>query len=136
MTASDLHEYEASLRVVSDKLRLAELTAVLGEPTDGTDKGDPVSRSRPEGPKRPRTRWGFTSHAARTQPLDEHIEEIVAYVEAHREAFDSVRPQVRMDIFCGIFSADGSLTMGGFTLAPDLLRRLVDLGLPVRIEVY
>jgi hypothetical protein len=136
MTDDELHEYSASLRVMSDTLRLAELTAVLGKPTDGTDKGDPVVRSRPQGPKRPRSRWGLESQAPRTQPLDEHVAELAAYVEEHRDAFDSLRPHVRMDIFCGIFSADGSLTMGGFTLGLDLLGRLVDLELPLRIEVY
>jgi hypothetical protein len=42
------HEYTASLRVSSERLKLAELEARLGTPTEGHDIGDPASQKRPD----------------------------------------------------------------------------------------
>ena len=128
------HEYVAALRVSSERLKLAELEALLGEPTKGHDIGDPVSRKRPDGPKRRHANWSLKSSVDRRQPLDEHIEELVAYAEAHRDALNSLRADCRIDIFCGLFS--GNDAQGGFTIEPSLSKRLSDLQLAVAVDVY
>jgi hypothetical protein len=78
--------------------------------------------------------WLLESTLDRARPLDQHIEEIAAFVEAHQQAVDSLRDQCVIDIFCGLFSGDGA--QGGFTIEPALSGRLADLRLPVGIDIY
>jgi hypothetical protein len=128
------HEYTAALRVSTERLKLAELEARLGKPTEGHDVGDPVSRQRSDGPKRRHAQWSLQSSTERARPLDEHIEELVTFAERHRPALDSLRADCRIDIFCGVFSGDGA--QGGFTIEPSLSQRLSDLQIAVGVDVY
>ncbi|MET9626629.1 DUF4279 domain-containing protein [Lentzea sp. NPDC006480] len=134
MTEQEQHEYTASLRVFSERLTFADLVAVLGEPTEGYDIGDPVSQRRPDGPRRKWAHWRLGSTAPRTQPLDEHIAELVTFAEAHSRGFDALGDKVLTDVFCGVFTADDS--QGGFTLEADLIRRLGALNLVVGFDLY
>jgi hypothetical protein len=128
------HEYTAALRVSSERLKLAELEARLGKPTGGHNVRDPVSRQRPDGPKRRHAQWSLQSSIERTRPLDEHMEELVTFAETHSAALDSLRADCRIDIFCGLFSGDHA--QGGFTIEPALSQRLSDLQLAVAVDVY
>lgn len=110
---------------------LADLVAALGEPSESYDIGAPVS-SRLE-IRRKTAFWCLQSRLPRTQPLDEHIEELVAFVEAH-SGFAALGDQIEGDIFCGVFTGDG--TQGGFTLTSDLTRRLGELGLDVTFDLH
>jgi hypothetical protein len=128
------HEYSATLRVSSQTLRLSQLTETLGEPSDGYDIGDPVSSRRPDSGRRRHSMWLLESGLDRTRPLDEQIEKLVAFVEAHRQIVDSLREQCTVDIFCGLFSGDGAT--GGFIISPGLSTRLADVQLPVDFDIY
>ncbi|MGI5504360.1 DUF4279 domain-containing protein [Lentzea sp. CA-135723] len=125
------HEYKASLRVFSESSMLAELVAALGEPDHGYDIGDPVSRRRTDGPRRTMSHWSLSSRAERTSPLDEHVAELVAFVEGRRREFEALGGDV--DIFCGVFTADDA--QGGFTFTTDLMRRLAELDLEVTFDL-
>jgi hypothetical protein len=127
------HEYTAGLRVFSERLRFVELEARLGEPTRGHDIGDPVSRRRPDSPKRRHAYWTLESSIERTRPLDEHIDELLAFAEKRRDVFASLRRDCKMDIFCGVFS--GVDAQGGFSLEPSVSRRLGELQLPVVFDI-
>ena len=70
----------------------------------------------------------------RTRPLDEHLEALVVAAEARTQALQAIRDKCRIDIFCGLFSADGA--QGGFTLEPQLSARLAALSLAVGFDVY
>ncbi|WP_170166404.1 DUF4279 domain-containing protein [Lentzea atacamensis] len=118
----------------SESLTLTELVAVLGEPTRGYDIGDLVSPRRPDGPRRTNAHWSLGSAALRTQPLDEHVAELVTFVEAHSREFDALGDKVQIDVFCGVFTADDS--QGGFTLGSDLIRRLSALNLDIGFDLY
>ncbi|MFD4672381.1 DUF4279 domain-containing protein [Lentzea sp. NPDC058450] len=128
--ARERHEYKASLRVFSE-LVLADLVAALGEPDHGYDIGDPVGR-RPDGPRRAVSHWSLHSRTERTRPLDEHVAELVTFVEGHRREFEELKADV--DIFCGVFTADDA--QGGFTFTADLMQRLAELGLEVGFDLY
>jgi hypothetical protein len=134
VTNPSAHEYTASLRVFSDTLRLADLVAVLGEPTASHDVGDPVLAKHPEGPRRPHARWSLQSRVPRIRPLDEHIGELVAFVEHHRASIDSLRDQARIDIFCGVFTDDDA--QGGFAFTSELIQRLADVDVDVTFDLY
>ena len=129
--AREQHEYKASLRVFSASLTMADLVAALGGPDHGYDIGDPVG-SCTDGPRRTMSHWSLHSRVERTRPLDEHVAELVEFVEGHRRAFEALEADV--DIFCGVFTADDA--QGGFTFTADLLRRLAELGLEVGFDLY
>ncbi len=128
------HEYSASLSVFSDTVPLSDLTAALGRPSRGFDRGDPVASQMPDGPKRQRAGWFLESEGRRARPLEDQIADLVVFAEEHREAFDALEPRIVKRIFCGIFS--GKDAQGGFTLEPGLLRRIANLDLEVAFDVY
>jgi hypothetical protein len=78
--------------------------------------------------------WSRESGLDRSSPLDEHIEELVAFAETNSETIDSLRTECDIDIFCGLFSGDDA--QGGFTIEPTLSARLAELRLPVSIDIY
>ncbi len=130
----DPHEYSATLSVNTKSVRLAELTARLGEPTRGKDIGEPVTLRRPDAPLRKATHWGLTSTAERSEPLDVHVAEILDFAESHRGELDALRAQCDICIWCGVFSGEDA--QGGFTFDPALNRRLADLALEVVFDLY
>jgi hypothetical protein len=68
-------------------------------PSDGRDRGDPVSLRNPGDPKRQQASWTLTSEGRRVRPLEDRIEDIVAFVEEHREAFEALAPNIERRIF-------------------------------------
>jgi Domain of unknown function (DUF4279) len=128
------HEYRASLGVFSVTIPLRDLTAALGSPSRGYDRGEPVSRRKPDGPKREHAAWFLESEGGRVRPLEDQIEDLVAFVEQHRDAFDALAPSLERRISCGVFSGEDA--QGGFSLEPALLRRLADLDLLVVFDLY
>ena len=127
------HEYTASLRVLSTNKSLAELIALLGDPSDGHEVGGPVSARLP-GRTREGSRWDLKSTVGRARRLDEHIDELVTFVEKHRNTFARLQADCEIDIFCGVFTSDN--VNGGFVLEPSLAGRLHELQLPVVVDVY
>jgi hypothetical protein len=68
-----------------------------------------------------------------SQPLDEQIDELVQFSEAHSEALDQLRPTCEIDLFCGV----GQRTINaGFRLRPELTRRIAALKLTITVHVY
>lgn len=124
------HRYKASLRVFSRSLSADELVKALGEPTVSRAADDPV---RQRGPKREQSLWRLESRLDENAPLDQHIAALLDAIDAHRDGFDAIRQYCEIDIFCGIFSGGGQ---GGFTMEPDLTRRVADLGLAVGFDIY
>ena len=78
--------------------------------------------------------WSLESGLTRTTPLDAHIEALVTFLEAKQEAIVEIRNRCVIDIFCGLFSADGA--QGGLTIEPTLSARLAALDLSVGVDVY
>ena len=67
-TESRKHEYEASLRVISEALRLADIVAALGPPSECRDIGEAVSR-RPGAAKSKHAFWSLRADVEKTKPL-------------------------------------------------------------------
>jgi hypothetical protein len=65
--------------------------------------------------------------------LDRHVSELLDYIDANREGFQTIREHCEIDIFCGIFSGPDQ---GGFTFEPELSRRLADADLAVGFDIY
>jgi hypothetical protein len=128
------HEYTASLSVFSETNSLRDLTAALGAPSQGYDRGTPVSRRQPDGPKRMQASWFLESKGQRVRPLEDQIGELVVAADEHRETFDALTPGPERRIFCAVFSGENA--QGGFMLEPGLLGRLADLDLPLVFDLY
>lgn len=129
----DEHEYRATLRVFSDTLSADALAARLGEPSHGYDKGDPISARSP-GAFRRDSYWALDSGLERARVLHDHIVVLLDAIDARREAFDAIRADCEIDVFCQLFS--GEATRGGPILRPELLARLVERELPLRLDHY
>jgi hypothetical protein len=127
------HEYTASLRIFSTNKSLAELIAILGNPSDGHDVGDAISARHPER-THDASRWGLESTVGRTRRLEEHIDELVTFVENHRDIFTRLQADCEIDIFCGVFTSDN--INGGFVLEPSLAGRLHELQLLVVVDIH
>jgi Domain of unknown function (DUF4279) len=128
------HEYTASLSVFSETIPLRDLAAALGPPSKGYDRGEPVSRRRPDGAKREQASWFLESKGRGVRPLEDQIEDLVTFAEEHREAFAALGPSIERRIFCGVFSGENA--QGGVILEPALLRRLADMDLVVVLDLY
>ena len=86
------------------------------------------------------------SSSERSVPLEIHIEELVSFVEKRSAVIDELRSECRMDIFCGVFRGDlvaaarlkrFVIALGcGFTLDPELTRRLAALRLGIGFDIY
>jgi hypothetical protein len=131
-SADALDIYDASLRVFSEILGEADLVAALGTPTISREVGSLVSPRSQTGRRDSVWRLDSSGHGT-NQPLDEQIEELVQFAEAHSEMFDQLRPTCHADLFCGV----GQRTINaGFQLRPDLTRRIAALELPITFHVY
>ena len=132
MAADELDIYDASLRVFSETLLEADLVVALGTPTKSYNVGSLVSpRSQTQ---RKHSGWILHSTGHTTnQPLDDQIDELVQFAEAHSEVLDSLRPTCDMDLFCGV--AQRTIN-AGFHLRPDLTRRIAALELAITVDVY
>jgi hypothetical protein len=130
---SPSHAYRASLRVWSTTLTLARLTAVLGEPANGYDRGERISLRMPPERRRPRTLWTHIPEGGTTADLSDLVERLVAFMERRRAAFALLAPDIERDIFCGVFSGT---TQGGWSFEPALIRRLAALDVPIVFDLY
>ena len=137
-------EYSGSWRVASEVLDLATLCDVLGEPTRGHSRGELVSPARSDA-RRPQSQWSLDSGLARTEPLEAHVEALVAAVDTRRGGLARIRSDVTTDLFCGVFRHDqwvaakpaAMIVFGcGFVLSPALLARLAALEIPLSCDVY
>jgi hypothetical protein len=68
-----------------------------------------------------------------SRPLEEQIEELVQFAEAHSRALDRLRPNCDIDLFCGVTQRTIN---AGFQLRADLTRRIAVLELAIHVHVY
>jgi hypothetical protein len=129
----DPHEYSATLGVYSETMSLADLTAALGEPTTGYDRGDQIGRVHKD-LKRKHAGWFLESDGARVRKLEDMLADLALFMEEQAAAFETLGSRVERDIWCGIFSGEDA--QGGFNFSPDLTRRLADLNVWVIFDLY
>lgn len=126
--------YSAAIRIYSETMNAARITEVLGsEATSSHEAGDPVSRCRPAQGYRKQAMWMLSSSIPGSAPLEEHIVELVAFIEEKESILAEIRPECGIDIFCGVFSVDGQ---GGFYLESSLTSRLGRAGVDLIVDVY
>ncbi len=125
-------EIKATLRVFSEDYSLSELSKLLGKPSKGFSNGDKFSSGKKT---RDISFWSFeTTHVDPRESLDNHLSEIIQYVEGRTEAFSKLKKSnCKIDITCMLDSDNGQ---GGARLSINSMKCLSELGLDLSFDVY
>ena len=124
----------ASFRVISATLSTADITEALGLPPSGAwERGSPLSRRNPDGPRRDESVWTLESGVADSEPLDTHIMRLIEIIENNLEALKTLQPHCEFDIHCAFASENGQ---GGFTLESGTLLRLTLMPISLIVSLY
>ena len=124
----------ASLRIYSQFLTAEEIGRLLQSvPTHSFEKGTPISTRNPTGPARDQSIWVLSSRLDGSKHLDEHIEELVTFIEQKLPQLEKLCSSCEIDLFCGFSFAGGQ---GGFELGSALLKRLTALPVDIVFDLY
>ena len=124
----------ASLRISSEFTNPTEITACLKyQPTSTRVKGQKVVPNHPKSYVMPRHSWTLDSGLDKSQSLELHIAKIVELIEGKQTVFKQFLQTCKIDIFCGFASESGQ---GGFSLSPELLKRLTLLPIELVLDLY
>lgn len=138
MTTEPSVEYTASLRIMGSDLDFAFLESSLGiAPDESHRRGDYPTRSSRAGsriaPFR-EDRWALRSQAREEEPLDAHIESLIARLDLTLDIVKQIESRGwRIDIFAGVFGEGGNT---GFDLSSATLECLGERGIRLRVDVY
>src|SRR5262245_59029701 len=104
------------------------ITKVLGEPSQSWGVGDP-------GPSGPRKfmRWKLESGLDDTEPLEKHIDSLLAVLGPKSIGLQRLMPRYNLTLQCvGYYPASGH----GAHFGRDTVRRVADLGLAIDLDFY
>ena len=128
------NEFVATLRISSELLRASQIAEILGhEPTSSFEKGDPASKRSPKSGCRKGSAWLLKSTLPRSEPLKEHVSQLLAFAQEKEAALLQLKSRCHIDIFCGLFFAGGG---GGFCLAASDAGELARLGIDLDLDIY
>lgn len=123
---------QASLRVASEALTLAQLSEYLGSPpTHGVDKGSPVSRRAPQGPVHQQSTWCLRS-GVDGDDLLAHLQALEPVAE-RLSALRDAEPSVAVDLVLMIEAAD---TGNMLIVEPDTIAWLARFGVGLVLDAY
>jgi hypothetical protein len=126
--------WQASLRIISESISAAEVTARLRlEPSSAREKGFRVA-DHPNAMVLKRSVWNRRSGLASDIPLDEHLVALLDLAEPRSLELASLRQEgCTVEFFTGFSSSNGQ---GGITLEAALLGRLSALGIDLSLDLY
>jgi hypothetical protein len=127
---------KASFRVMGKDLDPSEITTLLNmHPDTFHCCGDSsVGKSGRRYADYTEGLWAFDSSVDETCSINEHLESIVTKLWKHRDLLQEFRNRgYKIDIFVGIFGIDDNL---GFVLQNTLLRRVMQLGVDLDLDLY
>lgn len=127
---------KASFRIMGKDLDPSEITNLLHMPPDQSHRcGDPhISKSGRRYADYTEGLWALDSSVNETHSIDEHLEAFVTKLWKHRDLLQEFRNRgYKIDIFVGIFGIDDNL---GFVLKNTLLRRVMQLGVDLDLDLY
>lgn len=127
---------KASFRIIGKDLDPSEITNLLHMHPDQSHRcGDPhISKSGRRYADYTEGLWALDSSVNATHSLDEHLEAFVTKLWKHRDLLQECRNRgYKIDIFVGIFGIDDNL---GFVLKNTLLRRVMQLGVDLDLDLY
>lgn len=123
-------DIRVSLRVSSEVVSLKELERLLGRASSGHSKGDAFSRGSK---KRSQTVWILESSRSPRENMEEHINEILCFIDGKKPEFTYLGSTCSFNLFCMLSSENGQ---GGAVLSPQILSRVSDYNLELVLDVY
>lgn len=123
-------EIKVTLRVFSANYTLAELSAILGMPTDGFSVGDIYGRNARV---REETFWSLESSLPSSVELEAHVNEIISFLDGKKELMLRLVDKCEVDLSCMLRSTNGQ---GGTFLSCDVIEKLHHHKLSIAFDVY
>jgi hypothetical protein len=124
----------AALRIHSQNLAADEITTALGsEPTRTAAKGEPMSPRNLKSALFKEHLWLLSSTIAKTKPLQDHISQLLEFIEQKLPVLKELGKNCEMDLFCGYSSGNGQ---GSFVLEAELLKRITVLPIDIVFDIY
>lgn len=126
----------ATLRISSQTMSAVVMGSVLAvKATRSYEKGDPIAKRNAGDMFRQESAWFLESSADPSESLDQHIHEIVTFLEKHLEPLKKLENECKIDLVCGLFSGNSH---GNFWLDSRIIKRVAALEYEVEIvfDVY
>ena len=127
---------KASFRIMGKDLDPSEITNLLHMHPDQSHRcGDPnISKSGRRYADYTEGLWALHSSVDETYAIDEHLEALVTKLWQHRDLLQEFsKRSYKIDICVGIFGIDDNT---GFVLKNALLRRVMQLGVDLDLDIY
>jgi hypothetical protein len=127
---------KASFRIMGKDLDPSEITNVLHMHPDQAHRcGDPnMNRSGRRYADYTEGLWAIDSAVDATSAIDAHLEALVTKLWKHRDLLQEFSNRgYKIDIYVGIFGIDDNV---GFVLQNTLLRRVMQLGVDLDLDLY
>jgi hypothetical protein len=127
---------KASFRIIGKDLDPSEVTNLLHlHPDQSHCCGDPnISKSGRRYADYTEGLWALHSSADETYTIDEHLETLLKRLWQHRDLLQEFKKRgYKLDICIGIFGIDDNM---GFVLKNALLRRVMQLGVDLDLDLY
>lgn len=124
----------ASLRICSDNVTLEQISQQLrAQPSQSHKLGDPVNRRRPLGLHFKRHVWILDSSIASKEPVKEHLNELMLFIEDRAQEVLQLLPNCDFDIVCA-YAPSGE--QGSFVMPASLVKRLGAFPVNLVVDVY
>ena len=127
---------KASFRIMGKDLDPSEITNLLHMHPDQSHRcGDPnISKSGRRYADYTEGLWALHSSVDETYAIDAHLEALVTKLWQQRDLLQEFSKRgYKIDIYVGIFGIDDNM---GFVLKNTLLRRVMQLGVDLDLDLY
>jgi len=127
---------KASFRIMGKELDPSEITNLLHMHPDQSHRcGDPnISKSGRRYADYTEGLWALHSSVDETSAIDAHLEALITKLWQHRNLLQEFKKRgYKLDIYVGIFGIDDNM---GFVLKNTLLRRIMQLGVDLDLDLY
>ncbi|WP_417307861.1 DUF4279 domain-containing protein [Devosia sp.] len=131
----EVEKTAASLRIAGATLVPEDITGLLGRPPDFSYRSGeriPLPNGRVGAIQR-HGLWSIKSAVARPGNLDAQIVELLRAVTEDLAVWGQLTSQFKVDLFCGLFIADGNQ---GLTISASSLLELGRRGIELEFDVY
>lgn len=133
---SQMVSTKASFRIMGKELDPSEITNLLHMHPDQSHRcGDPnISKSGRRYADYTEGLWALHSSVDETSAIDAHLEALITKLWQHRNLLQEFKKRgYKLDIYVGIFGIDDNI---GFVLKNTLLRRIMQLGVDLDLDLY
>ena len=126
----EVQNYSATLRIFGNIRDMKVLSTRLGmEATQIHRKGDPVEGATETYPM---DSWEITAPVTRDRPLEDHLAWLKARLIPRGSVLRDIKTALSVDVFCQYRS---NHSLGGFSLPPEALQWLTELGIGLEVAV-